>query len=200
MSSKDRHAVHPPIPQTSNPNPLCVEAWGGPWRRCRNCQTKACPRGASWGDYPTARILANKLSCSLRFYVSSSFQSYTERKIILHISSWKRHHSGDPKKKHWGAWVTDPGVWCGGQEHIFFPSFQRDVTAPGSVDPPLRAALIPHGSSVNKYRKQPKQEELNLETQLSHCIQEGKRKITHQVFKFSPGPKILVQVCKAWIH
>lgn len=49
-------------------------------------------------------------------------------------------------------------MWCGGQEYIFFPSFPRDVTAPGSVDPPLRAALIPHGSSVNKYRKQPKQE------------------------------------------
>lgn len=76
-----------------------------------------------------------------------------------------------------------------GEEYIFFPSFPRDVTAPGSVDPPLRAALIPHGSSVNKYRKQPKQEELNLETQLSHCIQEGKRKNNSSGLQIQSRPK-----------
>lgn len=65
--------------------------------------------------------------------------------------------------------------------------------------PPRRAALIPHESSVSKYCKQPKQEELNLETQLSPHIQEGKRKITHQALHFSQSPKVPVQVFRVWM-
>lgn len=41
--------------------------------------------------------------------------------------------------------------------------------------------------------EQAEQEELNLETQLSHCIQEGKRKRTHRVLQFRQGQNTLAQ-------
>lgn len=77
-------STHPPNIQ---PKPTLCRGLGWALEKGQNCQTKACPQGASWGDHSTARLLANNVSCSLWFYDSSSFQNYTERKTILHISS-----------------------------------------------------------------------------------------------------------------